>query len=643
MVKSKYRMPDWWGATCFEMGLGVGPYTYSDRIEKDPRLSSLVKVACLADLRLAGGQGTFWRYYLFPFSMLNTLEREAAAWDGDALLLWAVVERAIAVDDDLSEGYSACFASWANYATKHLTAIRRIVHSKREIHEDPRLSVAQLCLVLYPFAFRVRIADLEKFLSRFWNESRNPWQGREGDLLECLASLAEDEGLPIVVRRAALTAFLGCPQRQRPEARRLLQRLSTLVSRGVARNGTERKIAGISWLWPSFSYEDLLGYFLNHWVSEPVARRRSPDLSNPLRLEHAGEHLSRLPGFVFEERAWKMLHAAATSQRPFAILAGPPGTGKTALAILYAASASGILHLSDLTEAKEKAAEDPACDPVRFLADRLRPRLEEEKRGKVVAVQPTWVAPADLVGWWNPLAEGKERFVPGPATEVLEWAAENPGKVFLILDEMNLATPEHYLADLLSWLEARGRVPVYGSADDGDARCRAVQPDGLVIFGTVNLDETTRRLSNRLLGRAFVTVHLQPDWGEDGKPWGDFLRAEATRLLGEGAGRPAADLIGQLVRMLQEARIVVGPRDVRLTLQLARSLIQQGLVGDTALDQALCARILPRVRGGDQMAGHGFEASLRDLSEWAQGKNLAGFARELRRKAREVEELGYTD
>ena len=207
--------------------------------------------------------------------------------------------------------------------------------------------------------------------------------------------------------------------------------------------------------------------------------------------------------------------AMATGQ--LVLLSGPTGVGKTSL--------------------------------VRRVAELLGAGPEV---GGVVPVRPAWLDPADLVGFYNAAAD---RYEPTPFIDELVRAqrhAQAGEPTFLVLDEMNLARIENYGADLLALLEKSrenlrvGRddtaaLQLYAEAtaarldadltrlvrrravteegpdaDDLDARIadlrrqaaatppRLPVPPGVVLFGTLNADETTHPLSPKVKDRAFV-------------------------------------------------------------------------------------------------------------------------------------------
>jgi hypothetical protein len=163
----------------------------------------------------------------------------------------------------------------------------------------------------------------------------------------------------------------------------------------------------------------------------------------------------------------------------FVILSGLSGTGKTKLALHYARAVHG------LTDAK-------APDPFLF----------------VCAVRPEWTDPTGLTGYYDVLSN---RYVVPPFLEAVLLATAHPASpVFVVLDEMNLARVEYYFSDVLSAIETgealqlhSNSVPLEGSTGTS-IRAELALPANLYITGTINVDETTNPISDKVLDRAVV-------------------------------------------------------------------------------------------------------------------------------------------
>ncbi len=164
--------------------------------------------------------------------------------------------------------------------------------------------------------------------------------------------------------------------------------------------------------------------------------------------------------------------------KPFVILAGISGTGKTQLPRKFA-EAIGM-------DKKEQVIQVP--------------------------VRPDWTDGSDLLGFTGL----DNQFKPKDLTLAIQKAIATPDKpFFFLLDEMNLARVEHYFSDFLSVIETRewdkdGNVKTDPILRD-EMILNAVNkenfqslgwPQNLYLIGTVNMDETTHAFSRKVLDRA---------------------------------------------------------------------------------------------------------------------------------------------
>jgi hypothetical protein len=86
--------------------------------------------------------------------------------------------------------------------------------------------------------------------------------------------------------------------------------------------------------------------------------------------------------------------------------------------------------------------------------------------------------------------------------------AHRESPVFVVLDEMNLARVEYYFSDVLSCIETGSAlqlhsndVPLEGTTGTS-IRAELPLPSNLFIIGTINVDETTNPVSDKVLDRA---------------------------------------------------------------------------------------------------------------------------------------------
>lgn len=153
--------------------------------------------------------------------------------------------------------------------------------------------------------------------------------------------------------------------------------------------------------------------------------------------------------------------------KPFTILAGISGTGKSKI--------------------------------IRLLADAIQADYT------LISVRPDWNDATDLIGYKNL----DHKFIKGQLTKAILKAQQNKNKPHLIcLDEMNLARVEYYLSDYLSIIESRKKVGQNIITDnivqyqEDNENISLHIPDNLYLIGTVNMDDTTFQFSRKVLDRA---------------------------------------------------------------------------------------------------------------------------------------------
>ena len=210
---------------------------------------------------------------------------------------------------------------------------------------------------------------------------------------------------------------------------------------------------------------------------------------------------------------------AALRTKPFAILAGHSGTGKSQLVrrLAYMTCNNELL----IKEGEGKTAPGNYC---------------------MVQVKPNWHDSTDLLGYYSEM--GERHFVNTPFVEFICKAYAYPDTLFFVcLDEMNLAPVEQYFAEYLSaiesmenkdgvWLtdplvevdktgekDASGKekvdVEIVDQIMKGAASKEAADwiqthgltiPKNLFVVGTVNMDETTCQFSRKVLDRAMTLL-----------------------------------------------------------------------------------------------------------------------------------------
>jgi MoxR-like ATPase len=321
----------------------------------------------------------------------------------------------------------------------------------------------------------------------------------------------------------------------------------------------------------------------------------------------------RNKGFNFPNELIENLYLSLKT-KPFVILAGVSGTGKTKLVKLFAEALGALSHNHQFT---------------------------------LIPVRPDWSDPSDLIGY----KDLSGAFRPGRLAEVLVEASKPSNRYkpyFVCLDEMNLARVEHYFSDLLSIIETQEwqgdaivTLPLMNkdtlAADDQLIYGNLSLPDNVYLIGTVNMDETTHPFSKKVLDRAntiefnYINLEQFPDQADSSneakasKAFNTFLRSEYLQLIDAyGEYRELVkEVTAKLVKVnniLEQIHSHVGfrIRDAVCFYMIYNerfSLMRE----DDAFDLQLLQKILPRVQGSSSSV----KRVLLLLMQEALGKTLA--------------------
>ncbi len=175
-------------------------------------------------------------------------------------------------------------------------------------------------------------------------------------------------------------------------------------------------------------------------------------------------------GLFFSEKII-LRFTASLLTKPFVILTGLSGSGKTKLAQAFAMW---------------------IC--------------EDDSQYCIVPVGADWTNREPLLGFPNALEKNNYVKPDNRVLDLIIEAYKNESKpYFLVLDEMNLSHVERYFADFLSVMESKNNIALHSGDDDwNDVPAQIGFPKNLFIIGTVNIDETTYMFSPKVLDRASV-------------------------------------------------------------------------------------------------------------------------------------------
>jgi predicted nucleic acid-binding Zn-ribbon protein len=316
----------------------------------------------------------------------------------------------------------------------------------------------------------------------------------------------------------------------------------------------------------------------------------------------------------FPKRTLFAFHTALKIQdiSPLTVLAGISGTGKSLLPRLYA-----------------------KCMGMNFLN---------------LPVQPGWNSPQDLFGFYNYI-EQKYKATPLARAMVQFDKFNRPGwklpknedltnRILLVLlDEMNLARIEYYFSELLSRLELRRSIDEANSSERQkvevpleighglrDRPSISLYPGGNVLFaGTMNEDESTMSLSDKVLDRASVLRFGKPHEIQTHPPQMDLILDSPPLGLGiwDNWQNPS-DILPEMDDILVGLSEVMAGADAPFGHRVGQGVMSYiSLYPDSSLSGQRAAmadqieqKILPKLRGKDLNL---VEPQIRKLQEIVTG------------------------
>ncbi|MFZ5986803.1 MAG: McrB family protein [Bacillota bacterium] len=291
-------------------------------------------------------------------------------------------------------------------------------------------------------------------------------------------------------------------------------------------------------------------------------------------------------GFTYDDNLIKNFYLALKS-KPFVILAGTSGTGKSKL--------------------------------VKLFAEALGARVENG-RYRLIPVRPDWSDSTDLLGY----RDLKGNFQLGILTSFIKEAENKHEPYFICLDEMNLARVEYYLSDILSVMETRkwsgDRIvtdnllsgEIFGSHDEArNAYGSLYIPENVYFIGTVNMDETTFPFSKKVLDRAntieFSHVNLDFTFSshkgdKSVNLHNNFLRSDFLIL--EDCIEHQ-DIFNRVILVLKQINDVLKKSSLHFGYRVRDEIcfymiyneINTLMPFDEAIDYEILQKILPRIQG----------------------------------------------
>lgn len=303
-------------------------------------------------------------------------------------------------------------------------------------------------------------------------------------------------------------------------------------------------------------------------------------------LQNIGRFISSL-GFILTNEDLCNFYLSLKT-KPFVILAGISGTGKSKM--------------------------------VRLFAEAIGANTNNQ-RFRMISVKPDWNDSTELFGYINI----SDQFIPGILTDTISEANKNKDLPYLVcLDEMNLARVEYYFSEYLSLIESRRREGGgiitdrinNGARSNNQHDIELTIPENLYIVGTVNMDDTTFGFSRKVLDRAntieysevelsklFLDSELDDEIGNI-TVHNDFIKSCYLNLQDiESEHRNFAKMINEKIVAINQI-LMQGKKHFayRVREEIIFYMIENkklGLLADeNAFDYQLLQKILPSLNGG---------------------------------------------
>lgn len=300
----------------------------------------------------------------------------------------------------------------------------------------------------------------------------------------------------------------------------------------------------------------------------------------PFDVKKAKEFINET-GLLYEDDFFKRF-VYSLQTKPFVIMSGLAGSGKTQLALAFA----------------KAMVED------------------EKKQLRVVSVGADWTNREPLLGYPNALKDGEYVRPESGALDLLIECNKETNKnkpYFLILDEMNLSYVERYFADFLSAMESHHNIPLWDAEMDNEEIVpeSVALPKNLFIIGTINVDETTYMFSPKVLDRANViefkvsademanfldkapVVDVTFAEGKAANMADDFVKKAAEKV---DASTDANDVLKKFFKELKKVNAEFG---YRTAAEIGRfiSLAKDDMGLEKAIDAAIVQKLLPKLHG----------------------------------------------
>lgn len=389
----------------------------------------------------------------------------------------------------------------------------------------------------------------------------------------------------------------------------------------------------------------------NEKLTDIITKENRNDLSE-IKFLNKLKHYTMKKNLYYDMKDIINLHVSIKTNY-MTIVAGMSGTGKTQISLAYAKALGAS---------------------------------EEDGTLLFLPITPSYTEPEDLTGYLN-TTTGLYICSETGLVDFLIHAQQNKDKLhFVVFDEMNLSQVEHWFAPFISLLELNEKdrnLKLYSKkcvCHNGSRYSHTVNiGDNIRFIGTVNLDETTKDFSDRLLDRANL-VSLRKGSLKDFKREKqvyeksieeriEFTFAEYLTWINKNT--TIEEFEDNEIELLDELHNLISANDAQkgISYRIAEkisSYLSNLPVNETeeylldrkeAFDIQIKQRVLTKLKGTERQyskllgkisvkSGDIVESQLNELFESELAKSVSDFELtklEIRRKAKELSIYGYAN
>lgn len=301
------------------------------------------------------------------------------------------------------------------------------------------------------------------------------------------------------------------------------------------------------------------------------------------------------------------------TQNFLTVFSGEPGTGKTSISNIVA-------HILGTSKIKDNVPKENGIELSRYVP---------------ISIERGWTSKRDFIGYYNPLSQTFEQANKHlyDGLRLLDAEGEQSKYPYIVLlDEANLSPIEYYWADFMNLCDSDSRFSKITLGNDIQLRI----PSTLRFVATINNDDTTERLSPRLIDRAAL-IRL-PDVPyekiEDENltdtsfvnvvEWADLQAVFAPETSLDLDSMPNSIYQDICTLFRENMKLSVSPRvdhSIRRYWAVAKGLFENEAGNDKtiiALDYAVAQKLLPKING----SGKAYSEFLGKLQELCEKNNL---------------------